>query len=87
VFVADAVVEYFQEACRTVWPLEKIATRVCRSGESDSDGGYVPFLAAALVVCDRPKDKYIPRGKQLERLKEVMASEGFEDAPGWFLPA
>jgi len=72
VFVADAVVEYLQEAYGTVWPLNKITTRVCRSGDSYSEGGYVPVLAAALVVCNRPNDKYIPRGEQLKRLKEIM---------------
>ncbi|KAF8069872.1 hypothetical protein FPV67DRAFT_989143 [Lyophyllum atratum] len=75
----DALIEHLEEACGTVWPLNRIATVSCHDGEDE----YVPVLA--LVACDRPNDKYIPKDEQLVRLKEIMEREGFEEGPGWFL--
>ncbi|KAF8149180.1 hypothetical protein B0H34DRAFT_198036 [Crassisporium funariophilum] len=75
---ADAVIEHLEEACGTVWPLNRITTVTC----DDWEDGFVPVLA--LVACDRPNAKYIPQDEQLVRLKEIMESEGFEEGPAWF---
>lgn len=76
---AHAVMEHVQEACGTVWPLNRIRTVGCHNWE----GGYVPVVG--LVACDRPNEDYIPQGEDLKKLKTIMAGEGFEEGPRWFL--
>lgn len=48
-------------------------------GDKDED---VHFLA--LFKCTRPDERFLPPPETLQKLKDVMAAEGFSEAPYWF---
>jgi hypothetical protein len=40
-------------------------------------------LVMALVACTRPDDNFVPKEEDLKKVADVLAEEGFKDAPGW----
>ncbi|GLB41222.1 hypothetical protein LshimejAT787_0904370 [Lyophyllum shimeji] len=76
---AEAISKHLVTACAAEWPLPRLRTVL----------GYregTIYTLVALAACTRPHlDQFIPPRETLEKLREIMADNGFREEPQWFL--
>ncbi|KAF8063592.1 hypothetical protein FPV67DRAFT_253420 [Lyophyllum atratum] len=72
------IFRYLRTVCDPVWPTDRTEVEVGWTGHEQ-------HTLLALVACTRRNDELIPQGEVLQKLKDIMANEGYEEEPGWFV--
>ncbi|GLB44925.1 hypothetical protein LshimejAT787_1900030 [Lyophyllum shimeji] len=75
---SEMVHEHLLSACEAVWPWDRLAPVI-----GYTKGKYYSVIAVA--ASKRPNDELIPQGEDMEKLKKIMADNGFKDEPRWFV--
>ncbi|KAG5633564.1 hypothetical protein DXG03_007181, partial [Asterophora parasitica] len=70
-----AVARHIEELCTTVWPSVQCAVARARREEI--------ILAVAAAMC--PNKDFIPPPEMLQKLKEILVSQGFKQDARWFM--
>lgn len=72
------VLQHLLSACQAVWPWHRLAPVI-----GYTKGEYYSVIAVA--ASKRPNDELIPQGEDMEKLKRIMAENGFKEEPRWFV--
>ncbi|KAG5633294.1 hypothetical protein DXG03_007666, partial [Asterophora parasitica] len=70
-----AVASHIEELCATVWPNVKCAVVQARREQ----------IILAVAAATRPNKDFIPPPETLQKLKEILVSQGFEQDARWFM--
>lgn len=73
----DRVFRHIVRLCDDLW-----------SGKVDVQCGYTQgehYTVLALVAATRRNNQILPQHETLQKLKDIMASEGFKGMPRWFV--
>jgi hypothetical protein len=65
---------YLERICKAAWPTQDMTIMVTWPRG---------MLVMALVACTKPNADFIPKEEDLKKVADVLAEEGFTDAPGW----
>ncbi|KAF8060716.1 hypothetical protein FPV67DRAFT_1673565 [Lyophyllum atratum] len=69
---------HLRAVCSEAWPANRV----------DTECGFKlgkHYTLLALAACTLPSDKFIPKGDDMRKLKEIMVENGFKQDPMWFI--
>lgn len=76
----DRAIKHVEDTCKSLWPHER--TEVILG--YDDRHRITNVLALAASRCASPNDELIPQSDDMQKLRNLLANEGFKEPPMWF---